>query len=111
MKLTCVDCGSDRIHRSRRRNWLDRAVLLCNGRTCRCHACNARYARFGHVLVRIGAVRRAAGRMALAFMMMTAAAIVLAGIIWLSHTQASSGGGETQGELAAPGLPPGGQRV
>src|SRR5215471_2573689 len=96
-KPICTDCNSDQIHRSRRRNWLDRAIVLVGGRPCRCHACNARYARFGQVLLPAGFVDRAVKAMVLTFMMMTAAAVVLAGIIWLSHN--ASGSGDTQGTL------------
>jgi hypothetical protein len=88
--LICVDCGSKSVHRSRRRSWLDCAVRMLGGRTCRCHTCNARFAGFGRNLVRIASVHRAAKGLAMAFMMMTAAALVIAGIVWLNHTRATA---------------------
>jgi hypothetical protein len=102
----CPDCGSDCIHRSRRRNRLDRVLRIVGGRTCRCHACNARFAQFGQALVRINAVRRAGRGLAFAFMMITAAAAVLAGIVWFSHSTPSYGSEETQGVLWAPPAQP-----
>jgi hypothetical protein len=89
-KLICIHCGSRRVHRSHRQGWLDRALLLAGGRTCRCHECNARFMRFGGSLLRIADVHRAVWRLLMALAMMTAAGAVLAGIVWLSHTAAFS---------------------
>jgi hypothetical protein len=84
-KPICIHCGSSRVHRSHRKGWLDRVVLLVGGQTCRCHECNARLARFGGSVLRMADVHRAAWRLLIAFAMMTAAAAILAGIIWFSH--------------------------
>ena len=84
-KLICLHCGSGRVHRSQRKGWIDRAVLLVGGRTCRCHECNARFARFGGSLMRVTDLNRAARRFLLALAMMSAAGAILASIVWFSH--------------------------
>jgi hypothetical protein len=44
--------------------------------------------------------------MAMACMMITVAAAVLAGIVWFSHSTSSYGSGETQGVLWTPSTQP-----
>jgi hypothetical protein len=65
-----------------------------------------RFAVFGQALVRISAVQRAAGGMAVSCMVIAAAATVLAGIVWLSHGASSYGSGETEGVLWTPTTEP-----
>ena len=93
--VICLNCGSSRVHRSRRHNVVERAALMFGGRPCRCHGCNARFTRFGHTLVRIASVQRAAKGLAITFLMITAAAVVLAAIIWLSHGGATAAPAES----------------
>ena len=64
-------------------------MALLGFRPCRCHQCNARFARRGDSLLRIGEVNRILQWLAIALMMVTAAAAILAGIVWFSHRVAS----------------------
>jgi len=89
-KLTRVHCGSGRVQPFAAPAWLDRAVLLVGGRTCRCHQGSVRFARFGGSLVRIADVHRVAGRLLIVLAMMTAAGTILASIVWCRHKTAFS---------------------
>ena len=82
---TCPVCGSDSVHRSRRRNWLDRAIRLAGARVCRCHQCNARFASLGGSLIRVADVSSAARRLVLFLTMVTATAVIMVAIVWLSR--------------------------
>jgi len=82
---SCPACGSDRVHRGRRRSWLDRAISLVGARTCRCHGCNVRFAHWSGRLVPIGDVQHAARRLAIVLIMMTAAGVIIVGVLWFNH--------------------------
>jgi hypothetical protein len=90
MTINCPQCGSARIHRSRRRLTLERLTILAGGSLRRCHECNARYLMFGSSLIRIADLRRVRERCLLASAMAAAALLIMAAIIWFSHSQASS---------------------
>jgi predicted RNA-binding Zn-ribbon protein involved in translation (DUF1610 family) len=51
--ITCPRCGSTRVHRSRRKNVLDRVLSLLGAQVRRCHDCRSRQAWFGWVSIRI----------------------------------------------------------
>lgn len=51
----------------------------------RCHQCNLRYVRFGSSMVGLADLRRISERLLLAIGMATAAALVMAVILWFSH--------------------------
>ena len=90
----CIQCGSRRVHRSRRRNWLEHSVGLLGGQTLRCHECNARFALFGASLVRLGDIGKVVRRVLFLVSVLVALAIVLFGIVWINHMQSALPGPE-----------------
>lgn len=94
--VTCPQCGSSRVHRSRRRDLFEKSLSILRGRMHRCRECNARYVRFGGSLVRMTDLQRTRQRLFFSFSIAAAVAMILATILWLSH---HSSGSET-GRLA-----------
>jgi hypothetical protein len=87
--LTCPKCGSDRVHRSRRRDFMEKILAPVGGKTRRCHACDSRFMQLGGSLVRIVDLRAALRRVALAAGVLLAAALVLVVILWIDRAQSS----------------------
>lgn len=87
---TCPQCGSNRVHRSRRSRLTERMVVLAGGNLRRCHDCNTRYVTFGNSIVRPRDIRKVGNRCLLVLGMGVAAIVIMASVIWLSHSQASS---------------------
>jgi hypothetical protein len=86
----CAQCGSTRIHRSRRRHVSERIITAFGGGMRRCHQCNSRFVRVGGSMLRIADLRRASQRLALAIGMLIAAALIMVTILWFSRAQSSS---------------------
>ncbi len=54
MHAHCPQCGSERLHRSRRRNKTEFILALAGGRFRRCHQCQSRFLLWGTMLLRAG---------------------------------------------------------
>jgi hypothetical protein len=87
--ITCLQCRSVRVHRSRRRHPAERVLTFLGGSLRRCHDCNSRYVRFGGSLVRLTDLRRISERILLALTMAVAAALILVAIVWFNRSQAT----------------------
>jgi hypothetical protein len=89
------------VHRSRRRQPVERAIAVLAGGMRRCHECNARYARFGSSWLRITDLNRISRKLFLIFAMIMAAALILAATLWFSHDSPSDGAANYQTKPAA----------
>jgi len=85
----CLQCGSDRIRRSRRRSRVEQAIAILGASLRRCHECNARFVQIGASLIRVQDLRRASKYTMFAFAMAIAAVLVLAVVMWLSRSQSN----------------------
>jgi hypothetical protein len=54
MHKYCPQCGSERFHRSRRRDKTELMLSLVGGRLRRCHQCQIRFLMLGPILIRAG---------------------------------------------------------
>ncbi len=86
---TCRNCGSDRVHRSRRRNGLERVLTSFGCGMQRCHECNRRYLSLGRIMVPTQKLERFARKTGLALAMAAAAVVLLAVVLWFSRTQSA----------------------
>jgi len=82
-----MQCGSGRMHRSRRRNAAEKAIAFLGGRMRRCHECNSRFAQFGGSLIQLKDLYRGIKGLKTVLAMTLAAILVLAAILWLSRVQ------------------------
>jgi hypothetical protein len=89
--LICPKCGSNRIHHSRRRDFVEKILAPVGARTRRCHACDSRFLQLGASLMRIDDVRRALRRVTLGVGVLLAAVLVLAVILWIDRAQSNQG--------------------
>jgi len=88
----CHKCGSQRVHRSRRKGALERIVALAGLRFRRCHECNARFATFGNSVLVKSDVDSLLRRVGIALLMFVALVVVVAIVMWFSGKQASFSG-------------------
>lgn len=88
----CLTCGSDRIHRSKRRNTLEKVISWTGATMGRCHECNTRFVQFGRSLIRTKDLCLVRDRLIVVGMMAVATTLVLGAILWFSHTQAKPDG-------------------
>lgn len=58
MHKHCPQCGSQRLHRSRRRDKIEFALAVVGGRFRRCHQCQSRFLMLGPILIRAGKLGR-----------------------------------------------------
>lgn len=98
---TCPECGSARVHRSRRRQPIERAIALLGGGMRRCHECNSRYAQFGASWLRMSDLRKITQKLLLIIAMGAAAALILAATLWFSR--GTSTPSNDAGRIASPG--------
>ena len=85
----CPNCGSGRIHHSRRRTLTEKLIAPAGGKVRRCHACNWRFVQLGGSLIRTADFRAALRGVTFATGLVLAAALLLAAIIWIGRTEAS----------------------
>lgn len=85
----CLQCGSERIRRSRRRSPIERAIAILGASLRRCHECNARFVQIGASLIRLQDLRRASKYTMFAVAMAIAAVLVLAVVMWFSRAQSN----------------------
>ena len=83
----CPNCGSQRIHRSRRRRPIERFMALLGATMRRCHDCNGRYAELGHSVVTTSDLSRVSRKLSLALAMAAAVVFVMVAILWLGRKQ------------------------
>src|SRR5690242_10585945 len=91
MSAHCPQCGSARLHRSRRRDKTEFALAIVGGRFRRCHECQSRFLLWGAALIRQGRLSQFTRQLALMAMMVVALLVVLFTILWLGHSQSSPG--------------------
>jgi hypothetical protein len=89
---TCATCGSTRIHRSHRRNMLEKILGVMGASMSRCHQCNARFVQFGGSLLRTRDLHRVFDKTIVTMMMALAMAVVLGVILWFSRVQSTPAG-------------------
>jgi hypothetical protein len=99
---SCPECGSARVHRSRHRCSMERAIAVLGGGMRRCHSCNSRYAVFGASWLRMTDLRGISRRLLLVFAMAAAALLIMAVTLWFGHVP-STPAGDT-GQVAGPGI-------
>jgi hypothetical protein len=84
-QLHCPGCGSEKLHRSRRRSRVEFALGLLGARMRRCHHCNLRLVDCGFGLVRVEALSRSTHTVYLAVAAVIAIVLVLGVIVWFGH--------------------------
>lgn len=83
----CLQCGSPRVHRSRRRSPVEYAIALAGWRVRRCHECKTRFLQFGGALVRADRLKWAGKRLLLVALAFAAVGIVIAAILYFGHSE------------------------
>jgi hypothetical protein len=83
----CLQCGSPRVHRSRRRSPIEYAITLAGWRVRRCHDCNTRFLQFGRSLMTAKRFKRVGKRLLFVALAATAVGLVVAAILWFGHSQ------------------------
>ena len=83
----CLQCGSARLHRSRRRSAIEYAIALAGWRVRRCHDCNTRFLQFGRSLVRANRLKWVGKNLFFAALAAAAVGLVVAAILWFGHSQ------------------------
>ena len=83
----CPNCGSRRVHRSRKRCPAEHLLVLFGAGLFRCHECDKRYAGLGHSMVHLADLRAVSRRVTLAFGMVVAVVLVTVSILWFSRSQ------------------------
>lgn len=83
----CLQCGSGRVHRSRRRSAIEFAIALAGWRVRRCHDCSTRYLQFGSSLVRANQLKRLGKGLLYAALAAAAVGAIVGAILWFSHSQ------------------------
>ncbi len=83
----CPNCGSGRLHRSRRRHPVEHIFSVLGATMRRCHDCNRRYALFGHSMIGVRDLRMVSRKIGLTFTMAAAAAFIMVAILWYSRAQ------------------------
>jgi len=99
----CHKCGSQRVHRSRRKGALERAVALAGLRFRRCHECNTRFATLGNSVLLKSDVDGLLRKVGIAILMMVALVIVVAVVMWFSGKQASFSSGFSAPDMTGRG--------
>jgi hypothetical protein len=90
MSLICPRCGSNRVHRSRRRDLAEKILAPAGARPRRCHGCDSRFVQIGALLIRVAEFRRAVRRATLGAGVLLAAVLVLAAILWIDRAQSNA---------------------
>jgi len=91
----CLQCGSERIRRSRRHSRPERIIAILGASPQRCHECDARFVRIGSSLIRARDFRRATEIAMFAVAMAAAAILVLTVVLWFSRAPSSPSGGDS----------------
>jgi hypothetical protein len=87
--IRCLQCGSWRVRRSRRRNWSEHVFSLF-GTIRRCHDCNIRVLQWKDRLFRMSRLARVTNWLAFTILIVCAAAVLLAVVVWLGRGEAGS---------------------
>jgi len=85
----CPRCGADRVHRSHRRDPAEKALSLLGARICRCHACEARFARVASSTLYMDDARRLLRRLRVLALAIAGILLVLAVVSWSIENQAA----------------------
>lgn len=86
-EIHCLECGSARVHRSRRRSSIEYAIALAGCRVRRCHDCNTRFLQFGRSLVKANSLKGLRKRLLYTALAAAAVGLVVAAILWFGHSQ------------------------
>ena len=89
MPGTCPQCGSERVHRSRRRGLTEKLIALGSLKVRRCHECNTRLASFGGSVLLLKDLDKFLARAAMFVGMGIAMVLVVAIVVWFSRKQES----------------------
>ncbi len=84
----CPNCGSERIHRSRRRGAAERLIALAGFRFRRCHECRFRYAAVGRSVLLTSDIHRVLRRLGVIVILAGALAAVLGFVLWFNAADA-----------------------
>jgi hypothetical protein len=98
-EIHCLECGSVRVHRSRRRSPIEYAIALAGCRVRRCHDCNTRFLQFGRSLVKANSLKSLRKSLLYAALAAAAVGLVVAAILWFGHSQSPS---PVEGFVASP---------
>jgi hypothetical protein len=85
----CLQCGSTRVHRSRRRSPIEYAVALVGWRVKRCHDCKTRFLQCRRSLVKATCLKDLGKGLLFAVLAVAAVGVVIAVILWFAHGQAA----------------------
>src|SRR5580658_5524290 len=81
----CLQCGSTRVHRSRRRSPIEFAIALVGWRVKRCHDCKTRFLQCGRSLVKATYLKDLGKGLLFAALAVAAVGGVIAVILWFAH--------------------------
>jgi hypothetical protein len=79
----CLQCGSDKMRRSKRRNTLEKLLAPLGGKMHRCHHCDSRYLQLGASWLRLDDFRSVFLTVRTGAVLVAALGLVLAAVIWL----------------------------
>jgi fatty-acid desaturase len=79
----CLECGSEKMRRSKRRNFFEKLLAPLGGNMHRCHECDSRYLQFGASWLRVDDFRSAFLSVRTGAVLVAALGLVLAAVIWL----------------------------
>ena len=81
----CLQCGSTRILRSRRRSPIEYAIALIGWRVKRCHDCKTRFLQCGRSLVKATCFKDFSKWLLFAALAVAAVGVVITVIVWFAH--------------------------
>ena len=85
----CPRCGSTQAHRSRRRGFDERLLVLIGGRMRRCDGCGHRYIRLGRVTLNAPDTRQVGRTLTWIILTVLGAALVVVLMVWITQRQAA----------------------
>ncbi len=85
----CPQCGSERVHRSRRRGVTEKVIALVSLKIRRCHECNTRLASFGNSVLLLKDLNRFLRKATMLAVMGVAMVLVVAIVVWFSRKEES----------------------
>jgi hypothetical protein len=98
----CPRCGSTQAHRSRRRGYDERLLVLIGGRVRRCSACGHRYISLGLLTLNAPDSRQVGRTLTWIVLTVLGAVLVAAAMIWMTQRQAADPPPEPSSLLRSP---------
>jgi hypothetical protein len=91
-KHPCPNCGSIRVHRSRRRGLAERILCLAGARVKSCHQCGLRFLRYRSITLPVADTVRILRRLSYLAVAVIGVLLVLVAIAWYGKRSAEGAG-------------------